>query len=323
MHYRLAALIALLLAGVAPSAQGALIVDAFETGPNVMFTGSGSLNLGAWTNILQTDEFGRVFPNSGDIVVGPTPNIPVDRYQTGVNFSGPSSFGTGSDGFADSGSDDIFGIIFGADDLIVPRDYVSGDPLSGSSTYLSETFASLGMTPGTYTWSWGSGSTADSFTLKVGGIPQSIEDWEEEFSPLVEPEAREAACGSAGGALDLTADREDEISELEEEGILDSRQARQQRQRLANTCMSNLVSQVSCQNRLSQSSRNLDRITCNAIRREDHESGRNCNHALNNLVQATRLTRFCRQALREECQVCANVSDGRCSANVPEECESD
>jgi MYXO-CTERM domain-containing protein len=86
---------------------------------------------------------------------------------------GPSSFGTGADGFADLGSGDIFGIIFGADDLEVPRGYVSGDPLSGSSTYSGETFASLGMDLGSYTWSWGSGDTADSLTLNVVPEPSS------------------------------------------------------------------------------------------------------------------------------------------------------
>jgi hypothetical protein len=45
---------------------------------------------------------------------------------------------------------------------------MSGDPLSDTSTYDNATFASLGATPGTYTWTWGSGAHADSFTLQIG-----------------------------------------------------------------------------------------------------------------------------------------------------------
>ena len=51
---------------------------------------------------------------------------------------------------------------------------MSGTLLSGSSTYVGQTFASLGLTPGTYLYSWGSGSTADSLTVQIGpaAIPE-------------------------------------------------------------------------------------------------------------------------------------------------------
>jgi hypothetical protein len=52
-------------------------------------------------------------------------------------------------------------------DLFVPEGYVSGTALSDTATYDSQTFSSLGVTPGTYKWTWGSAATADSFTLDV------------------------------------------------------------------------------------------------------------------------------------------------------------
>ena len=47
-------------------------------------------------------------------------------------------------------------------------------------TFAGQTFASLGLTPGTYTWTWGddpavAGFTpdnSDSFTLQIGPIPE-------------------------------------------------------------------------------------------------------------------------------------------------------
>jgi hypothetical protein len=50
--------------------------------------------------------------------------------------------------------------------LSVPKGYVSGNPLSDSATYSGQTFATLGVTPGTYVWTWGNGAN-QNFTLKI------------------------------------------------------------------------------------------------------------------------------------------------------------
>jgi hypothetical protein len=52
----------------------------------------------------------------------------------------------------------------------VPRGYVSENPLTDSATYDGATFASLGVTPGTYVWTWGTGAD-QSFTLEIGTTP--------------------------------------------------------------------------------------------------------------------------------------------------------
>ena len=65
-----------------------------------------------------------------------------------------------------SGSGDIVGVQ--GKQLSVFPGYGSRNPLQDTSTYLNQTFSSLGVTPGTYTWTWGSGAHADSFTLQIG-----------------------------------------------------------------------------------------------------------------------------------------------------------
>ena len=44
-----------------------------------------------------------------------------------------------------------------------PLNRVSGTPVSCSATWDKHSFNSLGLTTGTYTWTWGSGGNADSF----------------------------------------------------------------------------------------------------------------------------------------------------------------
>src|SRR5262245_28189845 len=59
----------------------------------------------------------------------------------------------------------VFG--FGVGSLVgVPRGYVSGAALSDSATYNNTTLATLGVTPGTYVWTWGTGAN-QNFTLKI------------------------------------------------------------------------------------------------------------------------------------------------------------
>ena len=156
----------------APPAQAAYIVDLTQEGSNVVATGSGTLDVSDLTFVInESGAYGAVIqPSGGVIVIGPV-SASVDDY-TGV--TGPANFGSGSVNFPNSGSGDLVGI-FGSDRrLDVPAGYVSGNALSDTSTCDNASFSSLGVTPGTYKWTWGSGADADSFTLKIGAaaIPE-------------------------------------------------------------------------------------------------------------------------------------------------------
>jgi hypothetical protein len=77
-----------------------------------------------------------------------------------TGITGPTNFGGGGSTRASSGSGDIVSVSGAARLVDVPAFYLSGTALSDSMTFDSATFASLGATPGTYTWTWGSGVNA-------------------------------------------------------------------------------------------------------------------------------------------------------------------
>jgi hypothetical protein len=161
-------------------AQAAFVVDLTQVadpsqplGFDVVENGSGTIDL----NGLSLDKFeevagyGRIRPDRGGISTGPQPVIgvpaPLDSVYLGL--TGPKNFGSGDKfTFASSGSGDGVGITGDSGALLVPLGYVSDSALSGSATFDNATFASLGATPGTYKWTWGTGAHADSFTLQIG-----------------------------------------------------------------------------------------------------------------------------------------------------------
>ena len=161
----------------APSAQAGYIVTVEQVGSNVVATGSGTIDT-TGLSFLQSSSgpTAEVNPSGGAIDTGTAgPAVEFDVY---TEFTGPTSFGSSSDfTAASSSSGDFVGIYGGGGfygptpQLDVPFDYVSGTPLSDTATYGNATFTSLGVTPGTYEWTWGSGATADSFTLQIGAVP--------------------------------------------------------------------------------------------------------------------------------------------------------
>ena len=129
-----------------------------QMGANVVANGSGAINLTGLTFFSSGIDFtARIRAGVGVIITGPPGGSgDVDLY---TGFTGPTSFGSGFFFFPNTGSGDIVGIdaqSFGGL-LAVPPGYLSGAALSDSMTFNNATLASLGVTPGTYIWSWGTG----------------------------------------------------------------------------------------------------------------------------------------------------------------------
>ena len=159
----------LLAAGAAlpGRAHAAFVFTLQQTGPDVVLTGAGSFNLTALTKSAGTSggQSGAV-PNRPYLVAGPVTTTLIDIYS---GATGSAIFGIGSAPIlATSGTGSIAGVNFTT--IVVPVGYTSGTPLADTATFANATFASLGITPGTYSLAWGSGATADSLT--VNAIPE-------------------------------------------------------------------------------------------------------------------------------------------------------
>jgi hypothetical protein len=159
---KLAAAAALGLAALGGRADASVVIDITQVAGNVVATGSGTIDLSGLTLVDSTvlGSSPQITPGEAFVVVG-TPSSGQDSYS---GLSGPSSFGSGSSIFGSSGSGDLLGFEEIISLLFVPASYVSGTALSGSATFDGQTFATLGLTPGTYVYKWSS----DSLTVKIG-----------------------------------------------------------------------------------------------------------------------------------------------------------
>jgi hypothetical protein len=175
----------------AQPAQAGYIVDLTQQGSNVVATGSGEIDLTGlgfvWT-ISSTAAIGLLNPSGvdpqnpdikgsdGGLIIGTGTE---DLYH-GV-FTSPGTFGSG--GITVSSSATGGPLEISSPFLGVPHGYVSDSPLSDTATWDSQTLSSLGATPGTYNWTWGTGAN-QNFTLVIGSRPPAPSEFAfQETSP--------------------------------------------------------------------------------------------------------------------------------------------
>jgi hypothetical protein len=151
-----------------PGTSGDFNVTVSQVGPDVVWSGSGSFNLGALT-LGSTQTIGSGFQATQAIwAIGPITTV--EEYDGASFTTYPTSFGTTGSPPSPTSSGSTFGIlndISGGRLLIVPSGYTSNSEISGIATYPNTTIAGMGLTPGTYTWAWGSGGNASSLVMTI------------------------------------------------------------------------------------------------------------------------------------------------------------
>ena len=141
-----------------------------EVGDDVILSGSGIFDLTNLTYSQNIPPTGFILPSNAQFFSGTDSGTPVyvDLY-SGTTFTKPSNFGASSTTTANFGSGDCVGTLLQGPNkfLVVPTGYVSNTALTTYTVFSGHTFTTLGVTPGTYTWSWGT-TNPGVMTLQIG-----------------------------------------------------------------------------------------------------------------------------------------------------------
>ena len=150
-----------------------IVITVVETPTGVSVDGVGTLDLGGLSIVFEGNQSAGISPSLPVVTAGGTSTFTnaVDSYGL-TTGSIPSNIGPGNIFLAPtiiSGDVFGFGIFSGSEEIFVPDGYVSGDPLAGTSFYEFQSFASFGLTPGSYGFTIPSG---DSVTVNISAIPE-------------------------------------------------------------------------------------------------------------------------------------------------------
>ncbi len=142
-----------------------------------MFTYSGSLDVSGLSTTPTVTTLG-ILPNVALLVFVNSSSADNDNFFDAI--TGPTSFGTGTGSLPNSQIGGVFSILgINGGFVTVPNNYISGTNISGSITFNSSTFASIGVTPGIYTYNLTNNIPNNDIVLNIG-TPVPFE-----FSPVV------------------------------------------------------------------------------------------------------------------------------------------
>ena len=150
------------------SASAPMVVTISEVGSNVVMSVSGTVDLSGLTLVsASVGPFGN-----GGLGISNATFVCGASGSSGSSYSGftsvPSNFGSGSGLPNSSGTGQAFGVMMDMAPpylLVVPSGYTSGANITSTQTFTGQTLSSLGLTNGTYTYTWSGGS----IDVVVGG----------------------------------------------------------------------------------------------------------------------------------------------------------
>jgi PEP-CTERM motif len=164
--HRIAFALAAALALCVVPARAGLIITIDQVGPDVVATGSGSVNLTGLTFNGSILSAAGVTPIFGNVTFGEAGPTSGDDYGP---LMGPSSFGPGIGNIPTSSSGDTFGVVNGDGSVRVPGGYTSGTPLTGTDTFANSTISGLGLILGMYNYTLPN----DTITVIIGvAVPE-------------------------------------------------------------------------------------------------------------------------------------------------------
>lgn len=171
---KIAALVAIGALAISAPAYASYTINVAQVGADVVATGSGSIDFSALT--FQGFDFdpANVDASGADMFLVGSAGYG-DIY---AGASGPTQFGSGGHVAASSSTGGNLASIGvdGPNQIIIPGGYFPGETMDPvTTTWSGQTISSLGLTPGAYTWTWGSDANgnADSLTLNIaGGVPE-------------------------------------------------------------------------------------------------------------------------------------------------------
>jgi hypothetical protein len=151
------------------------------------------------TGLRDPNNANLLIANTGQLFFA-TPGANNGLFYRLQNFFGPSNFGAGGlliQTATNTGS--IFNFYASSAVFLLDATYTSGASLANTMTFPG-TFASLGMTPGTYEWTWSNGDFSDNLILNIGqSVPETKDQckgggWQGLFRPDGTPFKNQGDC---------------------------------------------------------------------------------------------------------------------------------
>lgn len=151
------------------AATAAVTITIEQSGNDLVATASGSLDISGATSCGAAGPIPAIFEflaaDNYAYIVGAVPSAGADVC-LGLTFGTAQPLHSAAFSFfPSSGSGGMVGVENGGTglNLFVPSGYVSGSPISATSTWAGQTLASMGLTPGTYVFDY----SADNVTYVV------------------------------------------------------------------------------------------------------------------------------------------------------------